>query len=453
MKSREQFKRIIMTVAALVILTLQTALFWYIWYKHFSDSIPLPFWRRGNWVVVGLYAIILIFFSKVYGALKIGYLRIAEVIYSQILSVLCVNAITYIQICLINRWFVNPLPLFYMSIGDIILIIIWAFLSKRIYMKLFPARNMLIVYGNYNINELVRKMNSRNDKYNITKSIAINAGIDKIIDLIKAYDAIVLCDIPSKERNLILKYCFEESIRAYITPKISDIILTGTEKIHLFDTPLLLSRNQGLSIEQKILKRIFDIILSIIMLIITMPVMLIISVAIKCYDGGPVFYRQKRYTIDKKVFSIYKFRSMTVDSERDGARLARKNDDRITPIGKILRNIHFDELPQLINVLLGEMSMVGPRPERPEINALYENSMPEFNMRLKVKAGLTGYAQVYGKYNTVPYDKLKLDLFYIENYSFWLDLKLILMTFKILFQKENTEGIDDNQITAEKLRK
>ena len=178
--------------------------------------------------------------------------------------------------------------------------------------------------------------------------------------------------------------------------------------------------------------------------------MLIFSVCIKLYDGGPVFYKQERLTINGDTFMIYKFRSMRVDSEKDGARLAMKNDDRITPIGRILRKTHLDELPQILNILKGDMSLVGPRPERKEIAGQYAKEIPEFPFRLKVKAGLTGYAQVYGKYNTTPYDKLKLDLYYIQNYSFFLDLKLILLTVKIIFQKENTEGVESWQKTASK---
>ena len=163
--------------------------------------------------------------------------------------------------------------------------------------------------------------------------------------------------------------------------------------------------------------------------------------------------KQERLTKDGAVFLVYKFRSMRVDSEKNGARLAMKGDSRVTPVGKVLRNTHFDELPQLINIIKGDMSLVGPRPERPEIAAEYTKEIPEFPYRLKVKAGLTGYAQVYGKYNTTPYDKLKLDLTYIENYSFLLDLQLIATTVKILFQKENTEGVDQWQTTASKREK
>ena len=183
--------------------------------------------------------------------------------------------------------------------------------------------------------------------------------------------------------------------------------------------------------------------LSLIGIVIASPFMLIIALAVKLYDGGPVFYKQERLTRDEKPFMIYKFRSMSMDSEKNGARLAAKGDKRVTPVGKIIRNIHFDELPQLFNILKGDMSMVGPRPERQVIADQYAEEIPEFVFRTKVKAGLTGYAQVYGKYNTTPYDKLKLDLTYIRNYSVLEDLKLIIMTPKIMLMKESTEGVKE----------
>ena len=225
-------------------------------------------------------------------------------------------------------------------------------------------------------------------------------------------------------------------------------MLRNAEDIHLFDTTLLLSRNLRLTAEQMFFKRVIDIVFSLLGLVVASPFMLVIALAIKLYDGGPVFYRQPRFTRDKRVFMILKFRSMKMDSEEKGAQLAQKDDDRITPVGKIIRRIHFDELPQIFNILKGDMSLVGPRPERPEIAAVYSERIPEFDYRLKVKAGLTGYAQVYGKYNTTPYDKLKLDLTYIETYSLQLDIKLLMLTFKILFQKENTEGVEAWQKTA-----
>ena len=305
-----------------------------------------------------------------------------------------------------------------------------------------------VIYGDRDPHDLIQKMNARKDKYDISRKVHISLGEKEIYKIMKEYEGVIIWDLPSQIRNQYLKYCFAHSIRCYVTPKISDVILTGTDRIHLFDTPLLMSRNMGLSAEQRFVKRSMDLVISGIGIIISSPIMLIVALAVKLYDKGPVFYRQERLTFKGKPFKIFKFRSMCVDSEKNGARLASKHDSRITPVGHVIRNLHLDELPQLFNVFLGDMSLVGPRPERKEIMREYQREIPEFYYRLKVKAGLTGYAQVYGKYNTTPYDKLKLDLFYIENYSVLLDIKLIFMTVKIFFQKETSEGVDDDQKNA-----
>ena len=252
-----------------------------------------------------------------------------------------------------------------------------------------------------------------------------------------------------EERSELFKFCYGHSIRVYLLPKITDVIMMGAEELHIFDTPLLLTREYSLAMEQRFIKRAIDLIGSLILILISSPIMILTALVIKLYDGGPILYKQVRCTIDRREFYIMKFRSMRTDAEKDGvARLASKNDNRITPIGKVIRKCRVDELPQLFNILKGDMSFIGPRPERPEIIAQYMEVMPEFAFRMKVKAGLAGFAQVYGKYNTTPYDKLKLDLTYIENYSVWLDLKLMLLTLKILFWPDSTEGVESEQITA-----
>lgn len=452
MERREQYKRIIMFLASAFILAVQTGVFAYVWFYYYAHTgvIRITFWNRGNYVVVGQYALMLFFFYKIYGGFKVGYLRIFDVLYSQILSVLFVNGITYLQLCLIGRWkFTENLkPILKMTLIDLFIVIIWVIFMRCIYTKIYPPRQMLLVYGEYSPDSLMNKMASRKDKYNICEIISISKDLDTIKKKIDSYHSIILADIPSKTRNVLLKYCFEKNIRCYSIPKLSDIMIMSAETIHLFDTSLLLFRNSGLTVEQKILKRIFDIIGAALLIVVASPIMLIIAVMIKGYDKGPIFYKQKRLTEEGKEFNVLKFRSMRVNSENQGVQLTRKNDDRITPVGKVLRNIHFDELPQVFNILKGDMSFVGPRPECPQIAEKYSKIIPEFGYRLKVKAGLTGFAQVYGKYNTTPYDKLKLDLTYIENYTFWLDIKLILLTFKILFQKENTEGLESWQMTA-----
>ena len=452
MKKREQYKRMIMFLASALIVALETAIFAYIWFHYYADEeiIGKTFWNKGNFVVIGQYALMIFLFYRIYGGFKVGYLRVFEVLYSQILSVLCVNMITYLQLSLIGRWKFTRhiLPLVYMTGIDLVIVIAWVIFMRMIYERIYPPRNMLLIYGTHNPKDLIQKISTREDKYNICEMVHLSWGEEKIKEKIAEYPAVILGDIPSHERNVFLKYCFEKNIRCYSIPKISDILLRNADSIHLFDTTLMLSRNRGLTVEQEFVKRVMDIVFSLVGLVIASPFMLVIAFLIKVYDGGPIFYKQNRLTKDGKVFQILKFRSMKVQSEKKGARLAMKDDDRITPVGKVLRQIHFDELPQIFNILKGDMSLVGPRPERPEIAQEYLKEIPEFNYRLKVKAGLTGYAQVYGKYNTTPYDKLKLDLTYIETYSVVQDIKLLMLTFKILFQKENTEGVESWQVTA-----
>ncbi len=450
MGRREQYKHLLNLFANTIMLMIEAAMFGYLWYQVYTPMLHKAsrFWNRGNWAVIGMYVLIMYFFTRTYGGYRIGYLRITDICLSQILAIFSANVVGYVQVCMIANDYMPVHPMAALMGAELLVILPGVYLVRFIYTRLYPPRRMIVIYGQHSPDELIDKINSRKDKYNVCATASVYMGYKKLYKKVMDYDAVVLCDLPTKMRNPILKFCFDQGKRTYITPKISDIILMGTERIHLFDSPLMLSRNRGLTIEQRFAKRTMDIVLSSIAIIISSPILLLIAASIKLYDRGPVFYTQERLTRDGEIFRIIKFRSMRMDSEKDGAQLARKDDDRITPVGRIIRRTHFDELPQIFNILKGEMSFVGPRPEREEIAHEYEQVIPEFSFRLKVKAGLTGYAQVYGKYNTTPYDKLKLDLTYIENYSFWLDIKLMLMTFKIIFQKENTEGINKEQVTA-----
>lgn len=452
MKDFEKFKKFNKFLAALIILSVLTLSFSYVWLKYYNfyrDSRPIVeeiFDNRGNWLLVVVYFVILFIFSRIYGSLRVGYLKKFNIIYSQLLTILCVNTFIFLIMCLIARGFYDLMPMLLLTIFDLGVIIIWAYISDFVFSKLYPPKNMVIVYGSKLATELVYKMSSRDDKYRITYSISIDSDIEEIKQLISKFDAVIICDVPSQIRNVILKYCYEKSIRAYVTPKISDIIIRSAEEINLFDTPLILCRNHGLTFEQRFLKRLLDLVLSSIALILFSPFMLIIAIAIKATDGGPVLFRQERCTLNGKSFLICKFRSMIVDAEKDGKSIpAIDNDPRITRVGKIIRKLRLDEIPQLFNIFVGDMSIVGPRPERIEHIEEFIKEIPEFNFRLKVKGGLTGYAQIIGKYNTSAYDKLRLDMMYIQNYSFILDIKLILMTIKILFMKESTEGFKERK--------
>lgn len=445
-KDTGNYKRIVRLLSSITLLAMLTAVYMIFWYKLISPTTGVWYWRKGNWVICGLYIALVLFFVSMYGGFRLGDLEKGNVIYSQILSIIFVNFITYIQMALLAYRFPMVWIFLALTISDIIIIVLWTYIYAEIYQHMFPPRRLLLVYGNENALVLLDKLKRRRDRYWIEKVIKVDEGEDVIIEMAEMYDGIILSDIPTIARNKILKDCFNRSIRVYMTPKISDILVRSSREMHTFDTLLLLSRNNGLTPEQRMGKRCVDVLISLILLILASPFMVVTAVAVKLYDGGTVIYKQKRLTIDGKEFYIYKFRSMRMDAEKDGvARLAVQNDNRITIIGKIIRMTRLDELPQLFNVIKGDMSLVGPRPERPEIASEYETVLPQFKSRLKVKAGLTGYAQIYGKYNTTPYDKLKLDLTYIQNYSFILDFKLILLTIKILFMKESTEGVSKSE--------
>ena len=449
MKNYEQYKRLIRFFTSIAILSVEVGIYWMAWIYCFSLAAGSPFFREGDWLMAAVYALLLLFFSRMYGGLKIGYLERGNVLYSQILAVSLVNLFTYLQIALLAKGFLNLWPFVLMFLVQAVAIGIWTFFANWLFEKLFPPRQMLLVYGNRPSLALMDKMNFRKDRYQIKAIVHIRKGLGRIEEMIGDYDAVVICDVPSQIRNHILKYCYGNGKRAYMTPKISDILVRSAEDVNLFDTPLIMTRNGRISIEQAFMKRMMDLVIAGIACVVAAPFMALTALAVKLQDGGPVIYKQKRLTMNGREFYVYKFRSMWMDAEKDGvARLAHSGDRRITPVGRWIRKVRLDELPQLFNILKGEMSLVGPRPERPEIIRKYEKKFPEFQYRLRVKAGLTGYAQIFGKYNTTPYDKLKMDLYYIQNYSVMLDVKLMIQTVKILFMKESTEGIGGEQTTA-----
>ncbi len=457
MKRLESLKRIGVLWLSFIGVLLQAAVYTYAWMNYYYPIINnfnrgLKFTKNGHILVILIYVVLLLFFNNTYGGMKIGYLKTVDVFLSQVFALFFVNAITYAQLSLMNNWLV---PLDYFAAATLVQILIagiFTWLGNTVYRRVFPPREILLIHGERDIKDVLRKFETRRDKYKITKCMDIRGGIKELQkEILKGYGAVMLWDIPTMERNLLLKYCYSKFIRVYVMPKIPDVMIKGADQLHLFDTPIFLTREYALTVGQRMAKRTIDLICALILLVIALPFMLVTSVFIKCYDGGPVLYKQTRCTRDGRKFQIMKFRSMRVDAEKDGvARLAAKNDSRITPIGKFIRMVRIDELPQLFNILRGDMSFIGPRPERPEIIEQYVEEMPEFVFRMRVKAGLAGYAQVYGKYNTTPYDKLKLDLTYIENYSVWLDLKLMLLTLKILIKPESTEGVDSAQVTAMK---
>jgi len=400
-----------------------------------------PFFRKGNWVLIILYMILYHLFTSLYGGYRIGSERITDIVYSNWLTIVIVNFVAYIEISLIDRQLQAVMPLMLLSAFQLLITVPWATYVNRLYFSLFEPKKLICLCNGNEPSRIINKFASKSNKFNIIKTIKVKEEDSIFFDQLKGSDGVVIYDLSDEKLSKVLKYCVENGIRYYLVPTLADIILRTSDIIYLFDTPLLLSKNEGLYMGQKIIKRTFDIFFSIIFLVLLTPIFILISLSIKLNDNGPVIYSHERCTENGKRFKIFKFRTMIVNAEKDGrAVLAKEEDPRITPIGKILRRLRLDELPQLINILKGEMSFVGPRPERPEIIEEYKKRLPEFDLRLSVKCGLTGYAQVLGRYNTTPEEKLKLDLIYIQTYSFLLDIKIILMTLRALLSKESTQG-------------
>lgn len=420
-----------------------TLLYHFVWRNGYPTGSFPAFYFRGKYILLGLYAGLLTFFLLNADGFTFGQRKRADLALGQITSLFLVNLFTYFQLCLIANQMISVLPMVTLFVMDSVIALLLVFLYAGLHHLFFAPHKMVMIYGTENAVSLKLKMDTRQDKYRVEKLLSTELGYEELCRQIVDYDAVVINDIPPKLRNNLLKFCYEHQLRVYLVPKITDVIIRGAHNVTLFDTPLVRVISCGPSLPQRIIKRAMDLVLSALALILTSPIFLGIAIAIKAEDGGPVLYRQKRLTLGNREFDILKFRSMIVDAEKvTGEVLADDNDPRITKVGKFIRTTRLDELPQILNIFLGDMSIVGPRPERKSFIDEFCKTMPEFSYRTRVKGGLTGYAQVYGKYNTTPYDKLRFDLMYIQNYSVLLDIKLIILTLRILFSKESTEGID-----------
>lgn len=431
----------------LILLIVITGHFTYEWNIVYNNILKQPFLGKGNILMVFTIFLIIFISMKMWGGFRLGYSKLVNLVFSQFLALVTIGLGEFLIIALMAGT-INHMGklagLIAVSAGiDFIFCVIYDLIGIRIYLMIFPPIKLLQVNGDYD-NHLRTKISNRSDKYEVCEEISIYEGVDNIYSKLEKYDAVLLNDIPNKYRKLILKYCFENDIPVYYTPKIQDIMVRGSDEINLFDSPLFLAKNIGMTTAQAFVKRAIDIVGSTLGLIVLSPVFLIVSILIKIEDGGKVFFMQDRCTYDGKVFRIHKFRSMKEDAEKDGKpHPATSDDDRITKVGKFIRATRIDELPQLVDIWIGNMSIVGPRPERVEHVVKYTEDIPEFGYRLKVKGGLTGYAQVYGRYNTTSYDKLKMDLIYVVNYSLLMDFQIVLETVKIIFSKESTEGFTE----------
>lgn len=416
--------------------------------RFYNPYLPLQYYWKGKLLIVVLFAFLYFIFTDVYDAFDIKTGRVSDILFSQIIALCISDAIMFFVLIFIMKGFPNIVPALVTLVIQVAFLVLWSFFSKKVYLACVPPlKTAVICSSSAGLDSIIK---SHNLDFQFETKVTMSSE-ECLADLsrLAGFEAVFL-SASGREKDEILKFCISSGIRVFFIPEVGDMFIYGSEKKHMLHLPVFEAGRYNPPLFFIIVKRAFDILFSFAFIIILSPFMLIIALAVKLCDGGPVFYRQARLTKDGRQFNIIKFRSMRVDAEKGKAVLSSgESDPRITPVGRVIRKIRADELPQLFNILSGSMSFVGPRPERPEIAEIYCSRFPDFSLRLQAKAGLTGYAQVYGKYNTTPEDKLKMDLMYISRPSIAEDFRIVFATIKILFEPESTEGFEDNSGDAE----
>ena len=436
----------LLKLANVALITLPFTLVWLLYYIRMVLMYPSVY-RAGGIIV--MFVVLYAFFGRAYEAFLVSLKRVSDMFYAQALSILFADGFMFLVMWLMSNRFPDLPPAVGTLAVQIVLSALWCRGANRWYYAHYARQKTGVIFDmRRDVEDMFGQYNME-QKFNVQFTCPVEECLNRL-EMLDDLTSVFLCGVHSHERNIILKYCVANGIVVYIIPRVGDVIMSGAKKIHLFHLPMLRVDRYNPNPEYTLAKRVLDVALSLFLLTLFSPILLVTAAAIKLQDGGPIFYKQTRLTKDGKEFRMMKFRSMVVTAEDDGvARLSTgKEDDRITKVGRFIRACRIDELPQLFNVLGGSMSLVGPRPERPEIAAEYEKEMPEFALRLQARAGITGYAQVYGKYNTSPYDKLQMDLMYISRPSLIEDLKILFATFQIIFQKESTEGVQPGHVNA-----
>ena len=386
-------------------------------------------------VVVGLLLL------SVYGTFDVGRRKSKPIIYSLSLAVICTDVIAYLQVMImrtntdIHEFRLRGGKLLVLAmILQILIIIIFTYAGNALFFAIHePEKCCVITSCQESLDTIAYAIGRFRKQYRIDS--IVDYRCTDIEPYIKGSDTVFIYDIPAERRLMIMRLCYKHKVNVYFNPYLEDIMEVNAKHYVLDDVYLFNKNNKTLTMEQRIIKRLLDIGLSLFLGVLTSPLWICGAIAVKLYDGGPVFFKQKRATIHGKEFDVYKLRTMKVNVENYSA---KKDDDRITKPGAILRRTRIDELPQLLNVLKGDMTFVGPRPEMIKNVQNYTAELPEFRYRLRVKAGLTGYAQISGKYNTTPRDKLIMDMMYIEQFSVLRDIQLILQTAVVLLKSDST---------------
>ena len=410
---------------------------------HGKENIGLTRLSRTMGTTVFVFVIVGLLLLSVYGTYDVGRRKSKPIIYSLSLAVACTDVVAYLQVMImrantdIHEFRLRGFELLILTIIiQIAIIIVFTYTGNALFFAIHePEKCCIITSCQESLDVIAYAVCRFRKQYKITSIVDYRCS--DIEPYIEKAETVFIYDIPAERRLMIMRLCYKHKVNVYFNPYLEDIMEVNAKHYVLDDVYLFNKNNKTLTMEQRILKRLLDIGLSLLLGILTSPLWICGAIAVKLYDGGPVFFKQKRATIHGRVFDVYKLRTMKTNVENYSA---KKDDDRITKPGKILRRTRIDELPQLFNVLKGDMTFVGPRPEMLENVQSYTEELPEFRYRLRVKAGLTGYAQISGKYNTTPRDKLIMDMMYIEQFSILRDIQLIMQTAVVLLKSDSTEA-------------
>lgn len=438
-------KKVFTPAAKVINVILMVTPFLLCWFFYYEPRTMTVNSAQVSVILIALYCMAYYYLARRLDGFRLQIAQVRDLAFGQIIAVAATDCATFLIIWMLSVHFPNMWPGLAAFAAQCVLSVVWAMTAHKLYFKTHPPLKSVVVYDVRQGMENLISEYGLETRYEITDTYPVEKVVENL-HLLDGNKEVFLCGIHSQDRNTIVKYCLSNNIRTLVIPRVGDVIMSSAEPMHMLHLPIMDCRRCHPSTEYRVLKRAVDMLVSGAALVVLSPLMLVTAIAIKS-DGGPALYKQVRLTKDGRKFKILKFRSMRVDAEKySGAVLsAGEHDPRITKVGRVIRACRLDELPQLINILKGDMSLVGPRPERPEIAAEYEKELPEFSLRLQVKAGLTGYAQVYGKYNTTPYDKLLMDLTYIAKPSLLEDMCIMLATLKILTSKESTEGVGEEK--------
>lgn len=446
-------KNILRKLETTVVFILKTLLYvslMVVFFGIFSiENWQLLVLSRTAGITLSTFVIVGLMLTAIYGKYDIGKRKSKPIIYSISLAVIITDIVVYLQLAVMNTNEANGYRFRIDNIGVLLLVmfiqivvtVIFTYCGNYIYFCIYdPEICCVVTSSQQSLDEVVRRIRKYKKQFRIKYIYDYRDPETK--DIIMKSDTVFLYDVPVDVRTDIVAYCYQNMKNIYFNPEMADVVEYNSNYTILDDMSMLSSDFKGLSLEQRFLKRFLDIAVGIVGFILSLPIIIICGLSIKIEDGGSIFFKQNRATRNGKIFSVYKLRTMKEDVDNYSA---VEDDLRVTKVGRILRKYRLDEFPQFINVLKGEMSIVGPRPEMLTNIFNYTEELPEFEYRLRVKAGLTGYAQISGKYNTSPKDKLILDLMYIEDYSLWMDIKLIFQTAIVLLKRDSTEAFNQTE--------